>query len=284
MFKLGEYDEDEAKSIADYLKGAGFKVDLRGVIRARTDFTHSLYGRMSEMKGKLENIERFERFLGALRAAAEKTSEQETFLDLYLTELDPEWKKKRDEFDSHNEPSEESEEEIRAELVISMAENLVALDFAKNVLEINEITPGEPLGNRLDDPLVSIPVPRDNFDLDEDPMLRKRLDIDLVKMHEVFIDELHAPLFREIDEEFQEEYQDEYLQIVALGLLIDDLVENPEKGKLDMEDFMERCIIDVGEEEDLMTIDASDVAQDIARILEKNGVLKMKGNTIKWKA
>jgi len=32
-----------------------------------------------------------------------------------------------------------------------------------------------------------------------------------------------------------------------------------------------------------MSIDGSEVAEEIARSLEKNGMLKMKGNSIKWK-
>jgi hypothetical protein len=31
MFKVGEYSEDEAKSVAAYLKDAGFKVDIKGL-------------------------------------------------------------------------------------------------------------------------------------------------------------------------------------------------------------------------------------------------------------
>jgi len=50
MFKVGEYFEDEAKSIASYLRDAGFKVDIKGLVVARTDFTASLQGKMSEMK------------------------------------------------------------------------------------------------------------------------------------------------------------------------------------------------------------------------------------------
>jgi len=30
-------------------------------------------------------------------------------------------------------------------------------------------------------------------------------------------------------------------------------------------------------------IDGTDVAEDIARVLEKNGVIKIKGDMIKWK-
>ena len=53
--------------------------------------------------------------------------------------------------------------------------------------------------------------------------------------------------------------------------------------KMDIEDFAERCILDVGSRF-TMSVDASLVAEEIARSLEKRGMLKIKGNTIKWKA
>jgi len=34
MFKLGEYYEEEATRIASYLRDAGFKVDVRGLVIA----------------------------------------------------------------------------------------------------------------------------------------------------------------------------------------------------------------------------------------------------------
>jgi hypothetical protein len=109
------------------------------------------------------------------------------------------------------------------------------------------------------------------------------LDVDLEKMYEVNIDESSSALFRDIDEDFQENYYQEYQLITALGLVVEDLLECPEKGKMDIEDFAERCILDVGSRF-TMSVDASLVAEEIARSLEKRGMLKIKGNTIKWKA
>ena len=43
------------------------------------------------------------------------------------------------------------------------------------------------------------------------------------------------------------------------------------------------CMIDIGGK-DVLSIDGSQVAEEIARSLEKKGILKMKGNMIKWKA
>jgi hypothetical protein len=70
---------------------------------------------------------------------------------------------------------------------------------------------------------------------------------------------------------------------MTLAKVIKYLIDHPVKEKIDLEDFADRCIINVGDRH-VMTIDARLVAEEIARSLEKKGVLKMKGNTIKWKA
>jgi hypothetical protein len=52
---------------------------------------------------------------------------------------------------------------------------------------------------------------------------------------------------------------------------------------MDIEEFADKCVVDLGTW-NVLSIDASLVAEEIARSLEKKGILKMKGNTIKWKA
>jgi len=282
MFKVGEYYEDEAKSVAGYLRDAGFKVDIKGLVQARTDITASLQGRHSELKGKIDAFERYERFLAAIKSAVEKGATQESFRDLFLTMLDPSWKDKREKFKELQDSSEEVDEDAGQDVIKSIAEWIVAMDFAENVLEINDIKLGEPMDGRLDDPLIRIPVNPADYE-PGDSMLRERVDVDLVKKYEISIDEFCTPLFQRIDEEFGEKYHEEYLQIMALGLLIDDLVDEPSEGKMDIEDFAERCILDFGDR-DILSIDASLVAEEVARSLEKNGIIKMKGSTIKWKS
>ena len=282
MFKVGEYFEDDAKSIASYLRDAGFKVDIKGLVVARTDFTASLQGKMSEMKERDKLKSKHESFLAAIKATVEKATTEEGFRDLFLTELDPDWRNKRDRLKPERCATEEMDEETRKDVGKSFAGYIVALDFAENVLDLNDITLGEPIGGRLDDPLVSISVNPIDCSPD-DTMLRERLDVDLKKECEITIDESSAHLFRDIDEEFQDEYYQEYQKIMALGLVVEGLVEEPGKGKMDIEDFAARCILDVGDKFTI-SVDASLVAEEIARSLEKRGIVKMKGNTIKWKA
>jgi len=282
MFKVGEYYEDEAKSVAGYLRDAGFKVDIKGIVQARTDFTASLQGRQSELKGEVQAFERYERYLAAIRSAVAEGATQESFRDLFLTKLDPGWKEKRDKFKELQDSSEEVDEDTRLDIIKSIAEWTLAIDFAEKVVEINDIKLGEPMDGRLDDPVINIPVNPADCEADES-LLRQRLDVDLIKKYEISIDEFYTPLFDRIDEEFGEKYYVEYMQIMALGLLMDDLLDEPSKGKMDMEDFAERCILDVGDK-DILSIDASLVAEEVARSLEKNGIIKLKGSTIKWRS
>ena len=246
MFKVGEYFEDDAKSIASYLRDAGFKVDIKGLVVARTDFTASLQGKMSEMKERDKLKSKHESFLAAIKATVEKATTEEGFRDLFLTELDPDWRNKRDRLKPERCATEEMDEETRKDVGKSFAGYIVALDFAENVLDLNDITLGEPIGGRLDDPLVSIPVNPIDCSPD-DTVVRERLDVDLKKEYEITIDESSAHLFRDIDEEFQDEYYQEYQKIMALGLVVEGLVEEPGKGKMDIEDFAARCILDVGD-------------------------------------
>ena len=81
MFKVGEYYEEEAKAVAGYLKDAGFKVDIRGLVLARTEYSTSLRGKLSAMKEKAET-EKIEQYLSALKNAFEKGATSESFEDL----------------------------------------------------------------------------------------------------------------------------------------------------------------------------------------------------------
>ena len=59
-------------------------------------------------------------------------------------------------------------------------------------------------------------------------------------------------------------------------------MERAEKGKMDIDDFADLCYLEMGDK-NTMTVDASLVAEEIARSLEKTGMLKVKGDIIKWK-
>jgi len=280
MFKVGEYSEEEAKYIAGYLRDAGFRVDVISLVTSCSDFTTTLQGRASELRERGKLTEKHESLISAMKVALEKAPEAKDVRDLYLAELDPEWLAKRERMKELD--SEETDEETKEELIRSLALFIVAVDFAKSFLDLNDIDLDSPIGEQLEDPVISIRVKPEDVD-PEDPLLRERLLVELEKKFEVRIDESSSALFRDIDKNFQEEYYEEYLGIMALGVVVKDLMEFPEKGKIDTEDFADRCFIEVGDEFTL-SIDASQAADEIARSLEKRGILKIKGNSIKWKA
>ncbi len=284
MFKVGEYCEEEAKYVASYLKDAGLKVDIKGLVTFQSELVTSLQGRASELREKGRISEKQESLIAAIKVALEKASEEKAseekdIRDLFMAELDPDWKSKEERIMRLN--LEEIDEGAEEELLSSMAFFIMAAHFVSSFLDLNDIKLGEPMERQLEDPMVCIYVDPEDVD-PEEPLLRERLEVGLNKIYEVCIDESTSALFEDIDEGFQEEYSEEYMVLMALGLLVEELVEHPEKGRIDIEGFAERCILEAGERFTL-SINASQAAEEIARSLEKKGILKMKGNSIKWK-
>lgn len=284
MFKVGEYCEEEAKYVASYLKDAGLKVDIKGLVTFQSELVTSLQGRASELRENGRISEKQESLIAAIKVALEKASEEKAseekdIRDLFMAELDPDWKSKEERIMRLN--LEEIDEGAEEELLSSMAFFIMAAHFVSSFLDLNDIKLGEPMERQLEDPVVCIYVDPEDVD-PEEPLLRERLEVGLNKIYEVCIDESTSALFEDIDEGFQEEYFEEYMVLMALGLLVEELVEHPEKGRIDIEGFAERRILEAGERFTL-SIDASQAAEEIARSLEKKGILKMKGNSIKWK-
>jgi len=294
MFKLGEYCEYEAKVISNYLKDAGIRLEQRIVLSAQTMQTDYLEGRLSELRGEVEDIEVYERYLSALKAALSKGATSDDFKSRYLTELDPAFREKRDLIVDSIENSAELSEEERAvaregvkDLVDNLpledlAEWIIAFDFAVATLSRNDIEPGTEIGDRLNDPIVRIRV--DAEDYKGDRPVKRTLSVEFEKIYDIYIDEFTSPLFEELDEEFQQSFPEEFLKIMALGILIADLVEESSPGKISLQAFSEMCELDFEKEGDILSIDATEVAEDIAKALEKNGILKLKGDVIKWKS
>ena len=147
MFKIGEYYEDDLKPLVGYLKDAGFRVDIRPSLGALTDTTTFLEGRFDELKGLIENPERYERYLEALKSVLSSGATPENFNDLFHTEIDPSWKEMAETRAKYLECSSEElsdEERAKREDNLKMiAETILAFVFVENVLSINDIEIGE---------------------------------------------------------------------------------------------------------------------------------------------
>lgn len=125
-------------------------------------------------------------------------------------------------------------------------------------------------------------------DLDEcDPEDELIEDLDVVtfdKQFDIYVDEFTTPLADDLDLGFQNEYfYGEYCSLNALGMLIMKLSKPGQERKIDLNEFRSRCVFEVDMDKGTLGIDASDVAEEIAKVLEKKNILKARGNTITWR-
>ena len=287
MFKLGEYYEDEARDIADQLKDIGMKVDIRTFTSSHMELFHYLEGRMSEIKEEIdeEKFNRYARYLVALRKVLAEGATSENFRERLQLELDPQTNEKRGQFCEIIEGALSPEElEVKrqesAGLMADLLEMSNAESFVELTLERNEINIDEEVGNRLDDPIIRIFA--DEVEEDESKLARTTTVFTVEPRAEVYVDEFSAIISEEIEEEFKDEYPDEYARIVFLDKLISELSE-PSSGKMDMEAFSERCEFQMESNGDLLEIDGRKAAEELARSLEKNDIVKVKGDSIKWR-
>jgi hypothetical protein len=86
-----------------------------------------------------------------------------------------------------------------------------------------------------------------------------------------------------LDGEFEEESESEFQRLFFLGKLISELEESS-PGKMDMEILPQKMPIRHMERKgDIMEIDGSEAVEELARSLERGGMIKIKGDSIKWK-
>jgi len=288
MFLLGEYYEDEARDIANRLKKVGMKVDIRNFTASRLEQFHCLEGRMSVLKGELleKDYARYERYLNAMRKVLAAGAGPEDFGERFHLEIDPQVNEKRKLFcetleGNQSEEEREARRKNSAGLMADLIDVSNAQAFVDSVLDRNDFQIGEEVGGKLDDPILRVLDERE--DLEEESELARMSSVFTVEPRaQVFIDEFYAVLAEDLDYEFEDEYEREYLCLVFLGKLISDLKE-PSPGKVDLEAFRERCEFDMEKNGDLLEINGRRAAEELARSLEKNGILKVKGDSVKWK-
>jgi len=288
MFKFGEYSEDEARDIANYLKEVGMKVDIRTFTNGRLEVFNYLEGRMSELKGDIEEkeFEDYERFINALRAILARGATAENFREMLRIELDPAVNDKGRQVSEIFEGSlpEEERKIIIQNFVANMMDlsNISGAEYFVNIVLVrNKIQIGEEVGDRLDDPILRIfSHPEDGHEGHR--LARTTRTLIFEQRAQVYIDEFSAIAAEEIDDEFKEEYGEEFFKISNLGKLISGLAE-PFSGKMDMKSLSERCNFQSEDDGNILKVIGKGSAPEMARALEKNGIIKVKGDIIKWK-
>jgi hypothetical protein len=291
MFNLGEYDEEEAKEIRTFLIDAGIRVELKPSIVVMEEETCSLHGRYSLLKDVAKDMSEYESNLSALKTVLPRSTTQEEFEELYMKELDPASMEKRDKImalcenqDSLSEVEKESLELNSTEWMSFLLRSGSAVLFAKSVLSLNDIKIGVPVGDKLDDPLLDIPVNSSDYD-PKPEQFKTTIEFHLEKTVGIYADEFTTPLSSELDEEFIDLYPEEYQNLRVLGLLIEKLATSPTSRKMDFGEFIENCSMSLKDEDgDDLLIDGKEVAEELAKVLEKSDVLKVKGDKVKWKS
>ena len=110
------------------------------------------------------------------------------------------------------------------------------------------------------------------------------IDFYLEKAVNIFVDEFTTPLASDLNDEFWDEYPSEAQRLKVLGLLIEKLATSPTSRKMDFAEFAEECTMTLEDEGSVLNVYGEDVAEDLARVLEKSGVVKWKGDKLKWKS
>jgi len=290
MFYLGEYDEETAKEIKESLDKAGLKVETRSYLVMEEETTYTIKENLSALKELMEeDSEQFERYLSALRSVLPQAT-AENFEDLFLKSLDPLMMEMRDKIlalsvNPESFSAEEgeslkfgSEEWMKNTLAIARART-----FAGMILSLNDIKIGEPLDNKLDDPIIEITIDPDDYETIPEK-IKCDIDFYLEKSVTISVDEFTTPLACDLNDEFWDEYPSEAQRLKVLGLLIEKLATSPTSRKMDFAEFAEECDMTLEDEGSVLNVYGEEVAEDLARVLEKSGVVKWKGDKLKWKS
>jgi hypothetical protein len=289
MFYLGEYDEETAKEIKSYLDKAGLKVETRSCLVMEEETTYTLKDKLSAIKELIADSGKFDNYISALKSVLPQAT-ADNFQDLFLKELDPQMMEKRDKIlalstnpESLSPEEEESlkfgsEDWMKNALFISRARI-----FADMVLSLNDIKIGESIENKLDDPVIEITVDPDDYE-DRPEQIGCDIDFYLEKAVNIFVDEFTTPLASDLNDEFWDAYPSESQRLKVLGMLIEKLATSPASRKMDFEQFAEECTITLEDENSILNVYGEEVAEDLARVLEKSGVIKWKGDKLKWKS
>ncbi|HWQ18738.1 MAG TPA: hypothetical protein VN455_03100, partial [Methanotrichaceae archaeon] len=289
MIKLGDYCEDDASEIVSYLAKSGIKSDTRPILGMVQYRVYNLEGKLSELKGVAKDFDKLERCVEVLRSVLEKKPSKEEFKDLFFGEFDPLMNEREEEFagilqKASGDPKALTEEDKSriSDAVEKVREVDLYYDAALLVMMRNKVGFGEDVGGRLDDPIVRVMVKPGDYEKDH-PMIRTTAFMDLSKRIEIFIDEISAGDWHGPADEFGKKYPAEYNQALAIGKVIQGLIKGPESRKADMSEFAEECMQEMEDEGNMLVVDLKIGAGHLVRELEKRGVVKAKGNIIKWK-
>jgi hypothetical protein len=264
------------------------KVDIRMVTTSYLDVEHFLEGRMSQLKGKLEEEDyaRYERYLAVLRKVLSEGAGPDDLPERIEMEMDPQIDEKKKQLAEEllfNIDLTEEELQAKNESLSGIKKDVLDVYNAESFIDLlvdrNDIQVGDDMASKLEDPIIRVIARNEEEETDLSCMT---ISFSLEPKALVFVDEFSSLLAEELGEDFEEEYENEFQQLFFLGKLISDLKE-PSSEKMDMESFRNKCQFAMERKKDILEIDGSEAAEELARSLEKSGIIKVKGDSIKWK-
>jgi hypothetical protein len=293
MIKLGDYGEDEARKLITDLSKAKIKYDTRIHFTIDHIKTDCLEGRFSELKEVLKDTQKIEQTLNILKTVLGQRPEPDKFRDLFLKEYNPLRENEKNQMveilskvSGNFKALDENDKNRVSQIFLKASDDEQSYYEATSVLHRNKIEIGEEIAGRLDDPIVRATRNLKELGLKRDhPLVRQTVIISAQKEVEVFIDEFSTVLALkgDFDASFFDRFPVECSKISVLGSLLNELANRPSFRKMSMDEFTEKCAKEFDNSGNLIIANFQDYAADLARILEKNGLVKVKGNSIKWK-
>ncbi|MBN1324171.1 MAG: hypothetical protein JW986_09310 [Methanotrichaceae archaeon] len=184
-----------------------------------------------------------------------------------------------DEFDDDD----LSDDDLDEEDIIRVIRAFKAVEIAASIIHLNDIEMGDRGAlAKLEDPIVSVPITVEEGD-ELPPMANRVISVDLEKVYDIYVDEVSLAFSGIRSELYEEVFHDEQFMMYSVSQMVESLMENPSKRKIRMEEFTDECCSRTKLDRGTLVVDGSSVAEDIAKVLEKNGIIKMKAGWIKWK-
>jgi hypothetical protein len=293
MIKLGDYSEDLAKQLITDLSKAKIKYDTRIHFEIDHFKTDCLEGRFSDLREVLKDTQKIDQTLNILKAILGQRPEPDKFKELFLKEYNPLRENEKSQMaeilnrvSGNFQALDENDKNKISQIFLKASDDEQSYYEATSILHRNKIEIGEEIAGRLDDPIVRVTRNLLELGLERDhPLVKQTVIISAQKKVEVFIDEFSTilALKGDFDASFFDRFPAECSKISVLGSLLSELSKPPSYGKLNMDKFTEKCAKEFDNNGNLIIADFQEYAADLARILEKNGVVKVKGNSIKWK-
>ncbi|HIP62714.1 MAG TPA: hypothetical protein EYH04_01090 [Archaeoglobus profundus] len=252
--KIGSFDEEYAKELADALKSIGVGVEIKRSIDVNFYPAYFVEGKFSELRNKYEEtrlmdeIMRWKKFIDMARNVGS------------LNELE---KKIYNELFGNKDVIEDKE----------LLEFYYTLAILYDMLDANNAIEGDKIGNIPEDPIIKFP-----YNVDEDAANKLDLSRKLVSLaevvYDVYVDLCDAIFERDKIIELCKKYK-ELIGVAILTGAIDNIVERiGNSRKIDIKELLN--IKKIKLEELIEFRLSSDVIKAILDSLEEEGIVKVK--------